>query len=83
MTFDERLRNLVNTDKFTFEKARYAKNKVALRFLNNTGWKSYDNRLFNRMGKSSYSGREKAYIISVARAEKFIRLLEDELRATS
>ena len=79
MTFDERLDNLVDTDKYTFEKARYAKNKVALRFVQQTGWKSSENMIFDRLGDSSYSRREKAYIISVARCEKFVKLLEDEL----
>lgn len=80
---DERLNALPKFDSFTVSKARYAKNKVAIRFISDgTGFKTWQNRLFNETcGYDGYSRREGAYIVSIAKVEKFIKRLQDEIDA--
>lgn len=80
-TFDERLSALPRSggDKmsgtFTIGKARYAKNKVAIRTPSNDNFKTRAARLIGDGIGAKWSNREKAYIASPAQAEKFVDLL--------
>ena len=82
-TFTERFNQLKDGNDFSFSIARYSKNMVALRFhsdgtgLKTWSLKTWSNMQFDRMGKSRFSNREKAYIISVAKAEKFLKQIQD------
>ena len=63
---------------FTVKKARYAKDKIAISFESDgTGLKTSSNRLFNEVvGYGGYSNREHAYIVSITKVEKFLKMLQ-------
>lgn len=61
--------------RFTLQPARYAKDTVAIRCPSNTIWKT---AAACELGNARYSGRENAYMVSIARAEKFVASLEEQ-----
>lgn len=61
----------MNNADYTIERARYAKNSVAVRVHDNSdGMKGRCARLCDAL-KARYSNRERAYIMSVSKGEKF------------
>lgn len=61
---------------FTINKARYAKNMVAISCKSDgSGWKTRAMRLCSALN-ARWSNREKAYIISPTKAKRFLDLYE-------
>ncbi len=59
---------------FTMSPARYAKGMVAVTCPGKDGYKTRAGYLCSSICRERYSGREQAYILSPAQAERFYRL---------
>jgi hypothetical protein len=67
----------IHGEGFTIYPARYAKGKVAVTCPSKDGWKTRAARLIGDGLNGRYTGREHAYIVSPACAERFQRLYEE------
>lgn len=54
--------------------AEYAKNMMAVTTVGNDGWKSRASRLAEALANGRYTHRERAYLMSKHRAQRFVDL---------